>query len=170
MSLPVINVLNGVLTTYLQGEYPELSHVELDTVARDALANLNTNKEFQELYYEVIASTLQAYVATHVIEEPEPDEDEVVAFKKKAKELGLKVSPIAPKVYLFNCVCGAPHTKIYCTYDATLRGKVMRCHNCGLEGPPRKYQYQAKKAWNDMITEKIINNRKGDDSSGEGQV
>ena len=167
MSLPVINVLNGVLSTYLQGEYPELSHVELDAVARETLANLNTNKEFQDLYYKVIANTLQAYVATHVVEEQEPDEDEITAFKQKAKELGFKVSPIAPKVYLFDCICGASHTKVYGSYDATARGRVMRCHVCGLEGPPRKYQYQAKKAWNDMITEKIINGRKGGENSGE---
>lgn len=165
MALPVINVLNGVLSTYLQGEYPELSHTELDAVAREALANLNTNEEFQDLYYQVIASTLQAYIAIHVVEEQEPDKDEVAAFKQKAKELGFKVSPIAPKVYVFDCICGAPHTKVYCGFGGTMKDRVMRCHVCGLEGPPRKYQYQAKKAWNDMITEKIINGRKGGDNN-----
>ena len=165
MSLPSINILNDVLRIYLQGEYPELSHNELDTVAREVLANLSTNNEFQDLYQQIIASTLQAYVAAHPVEEQIPEEDEITAFKQKAKELGFKVSPIAPKVYVFDCVCGAPHTKVYCGFGGSMKDRVMRCHVCGLEGPPRKYQYQAKKAWNDMITEKLINNRKGGDEN-----
>lgn len=163
MGSPVINILNGVFSTYFQGEYPELSHNELDAVAREALANLNTNKEFQDLYYQVIASTLQSYIATHVVEEQEPDEEEIAAFKQKAKELGFKVSPITPKVYLFDCLCGAPHTKVYCTFDGRTKNRVMRCSVCGLEGPPRKYLYQAIKAWDDMITIKLIERRENNE-------
>jgi hypothetical protein len=163
MSSPTINILTDVLRSYLQGEYPELSHIELDTVAREVLDNLSKNEEFQDLYHQIITSTLEAYVATHPVEEQKPDEDEITAFKQKAKELGFKVSPMAPKVYLFDCICGASHTKVYCGFGGTMKDRVMRCHVCGLEGPPRKYQYQAKQAWNDMISSTLNERRKDDE-------
>jgi transcription elongation factor Elf1 len=166
MSLPVFIVLDDVCDVYRKGEYPEFSFsgisiTELEFVALEVLDILNINDKLREFYDDVIAITLELYLAARAVSKPELDVDEVVAFKKKAMELGFTVSPMAPKVSLFNCVCGAPHTQVHCTLDATLRGKVMRCHNCGLEGLPRHSLQQAEKVWNAMIVEKIINGRKG---------
>lgn len=165
MTLPVINVLNEVLSTYLQGDYPELSSGEIDNVSRMALTNLLNDEEFKKVMYQVISNTIQEYVDN----KPEPEvediqTDETVKAIEHLKSLGFKVSSPVPKVILYDCICGASHKKLYGTYDASMRGRVIRCMNCGLESPATKYQYQAKKAWNNMITIKLMERRKNNEN------
>jgi hypothetical protein len=164
MSVPIINILSQTLSIYMQGEYPELSQGEIDNVSRMALANLLNDEEFKEVMHKIISNTLQEYVDNRP--EPEAEDtqtDETVKAIEHLKSLGYKVSSPVPKVILYDCVCGASRKKLYGTYDASMRGRVIRCMNCGLESPAAKYQYQAKKAWNDMITIKLMERRKNNE-------
>jgi hypothetical protein len=163
MSKPTINILNTTLRVYLEGKYPELTSDELDTVARIALDNLRNNTEFQDTLVDIVRNTLDEYVNNREeVSETTRMLDEFDELKEKADKLGFKLQPKYPKVIVRDCICGAPRTRIYCTFDATHKGRVMRCHNCLLEGPPAKYQYQAKELWNKMIVEKLIEKQKGD--------
>lgn len=163
MSRPIINVLNTTLCIYLDGKYPELTSDELDAVARIALDNLRSNAEFQDMLIAIVRNTLDEYVKNREeISETTSMLNEIDELKDKADKLGFKLQPKYPKVIVRDCICGAPRSRVYCTFDATRKGKIMRCHNCHLEGPSAKYNYKAKEAWNEMIGQKLIEKQRGD--------
>ena len=91
--------------------------------------------------------------AMHILDSMEGATDE--EFKAEAKRRGYKLIKDPRSIKLLSCGCNNPNiTGIYEPYSRPLKIQYV-CLNCQLEGKAYKSDYEAKKAWNAMIEEKM---------------